>query len=499
MKKALSVIFSLLLLCNICVAASADSVTAEKHDYTITSPYDNVDWDTWGAYKTQLHCHTNASDGFLTIKEAVQLDYDLGYDIVAITDHGTINKGWNKAPDLVPLMRLVKYERTQMADIIPLSDEEYASYLNGTAKTTDGEARGRGMLDIPQGIELNMATPVADCHLTGYWCDYGQGLAGVFGDYETPSKGVKDAGGISMLAHVGEYVYLNYTSDENVGKPVAEKYVNKFARIFLDNPGSSFGMGINSSADEHTNCDRILYDAILQKTIPNGVVPYGYCFSDSHNVESRNYAYQMLLMPSFDLDSTRTALVSGTSFAVSHFSRGVELNGMKEMEKYSVADDCKQFDASSNDTPMVTNISVDNDSDTITVSGINFDTITWISNGNVIKREKTENNTVSLDLNDSALLDDIGMYIRFYITGDEGICYSQPFTVIRDNEEPEPVNVPKTHDESTFLRGLVTVLDWAIFKWSPFIWAFKWIALGYNPLEQIVSSFRNLDILSAIQ
>ena len=52
-----------------------------------------------------------------------------------------------------------------------------------------------------------MATPKCDCHLTGYYADYGQGLAGVYGDYETPSKGVRRKGGISMLSHVGEYVY----------------------------------------------------------------------------------------------------------------------------------------------------------------------------------------------------------------------------------------------------------------------------------------------------
>ena len=488
LKKSICVLLSAALALSFFISAFAQTDSAD--DYSITSPYDAVDWETWGAYKTQLHCHTNASDGFLTIKEAIQLDYDLGYDIVAITDHGTVNKGWNKAPDLVPLMRLIKYERTQMAPIDPLSDEEYNAFLTGTAKTSDGQVRGRGMLDIPQGIELNMATPFADCHLTGYWSDYGQGLAGVFGDYETPAKEVNKAGGLTMLSHVGEYVYLNYTSDENVGKPVDERYVNKFANIFLDNPVSCFGMGINSSADEHTNCDRILYDSILQKTIPNGVVPYAYCFSDSHNVESRNYAFQMLMMPSFDLDSTKTALTEGTSFAVSHFSRGVELNGMREMDKYSIADDCKQFDGSKNDTPMVTFIETDNENDVITVKGTDFDTITWVSNGNVIKRESVTDGTASIDLHDSALLNDVGMYVRFYITGDDGICYSQPFTVMKNGEKPAPVEVPATHDESTFLRGLVTVLDWLIFKWSPIIWSFKWFALGYNPLTQILDSFR---------
>ena len=322
MKKIRKIIA--LLLCALIVipigglAVSAES--AEK-DFIVTSPYDAVDWDTWGIYKFQPHCHTNASDGFPTIHEFVQTHYDLDYDVVALTDHGTLNQGWNKQPNLVPLIRLVKYERTQLQPIYPLTDEEYDAVLNGTAASSK-RTHENGMLDVPKGIELNMATPKADCHLTGYYCDYGQGYAGVFGDYETPSAGVKEAGGISMLAHVGEYVYVEKDSEKYVGQKVDDYYANKFARLFLDNAGSSVGMGINSATDAHTRCDRILYDQILQKTIPNGVTPWAFCFSDSHSYNSANDAYTMLIMDDFSLDGVRNAMENGTAFAVSHYSNG---------------------------------------------------------------------------------------------------------------------------------------------------------------------------------
>ena len=214
-KKIIAVALSVVLM----VQIFAIGATAKGKKYIITNPYDAVDWDEWGSYKFQPHCQTNASDGYLTIKEFVQMHYDLNYDVVALTDHGTINRGWNKVPDLVPLVRLVKYERTHMAPIDPLSDEEYDSYLSGTAASTE-RTHKNGMLDVPQGIELNMATPKADCHLTGYFSDYGQGLAGVYGDYETPSKGVREAGGISMLSHIGEYVYTDKDSADHVGQKV---------------------------------------------------------------------------------------------------------------------------------------------------------------------------------------------------------------------------------------------------------------------------------------
>lgn len=471
MKRVLKILsatvaFIMTVLPTISVAASS----VEGKNYVMDSCYENVDWDNWKPYKVQLHCHTNASDGFLTVKEVVQKSYDLGYDAVAITDHGTINKGWNNEPDLVPIIRLVKYERTELADIIPLTDEEYNSYLNGTAPTTNGTVRENGMLDVPQGIELNAATPIADCHLTGYFSDYGQGLIGVYGDYETPSKGVKDAGGISMLSHVGEYVYTDKDSENYVGQPVDEYYVDKFSRLFIDNAGSSVGMGINSATDAHTRCDRILYDSILQKTIPYGVVPWGFTFSDSHDEQSLNNAYTMHYMPELSNNDLRYSMEVGTFFAVSHFSNGVELNGMREMPEYIE----EEVDAYSNDTPLVTRIEIDEELDTISIEGKNFDTITWVSNGQVLKRGGLEATTIDLDD-----FNNVGCYIRFYITGEDGICYSQPIVIHEENVILESEDVPYTRDISTFLRKLVTFLDIYFFQNSDFIDTFKEVVLGY--------------------
>ena len=491
MKRIVSLLLCLLIVSvSLVPAASAQTQTeSQTKKFIITNPYEQVDWDSWGTYKAQLHCHTNASDGYLTIHEFVQKHYDLDYDIVALTDHGTINRGWNNEPQLVPLLRFVKRERTQMADIIPLTEEEYSSYLNGTA-ASDSRTHQNGMLDVPLGIELNMATPVADCHLTGYFAEYGQGLAGVYGDYETPSKGVRKKGGISMLSHVGEFVYTDKDSADHVGQPVDEYYSNKFARIFLDNAGSSVGMGINSATDAHTRCDRILYDSILQRTIPNGVVPWGFTFSDSHNERSLNDAYTMMLMENFTIEDFRSSMENGLCFGVSHYSNGVELNGMKEMPNLTEEEIDENKIYLSNDTPMVTRVTVDAQSETISIEGEHFNEITWVSNGNVIKRDSNiTTGSAELYLHDPDLLSDPSLYVRFYITGENGICYSQPFVLNVEGETFQPVNVPKTHDVSTFLRALVTVLDVAFFRLNPVVWAFKYFALGYNPLENLCDPY----------
>jgi hypothetical protein len=484
MKKKSAKIFSVCVSTTLCAAMlvslslpgfakgiKAESTAGEKN-FIISNPYGDVNWETWGSYKTQLHCHTNASDGYQTIHESVAGHYDLDYDIVSITDHGTLNRGWNNEPQLIPLLRYIKKERTKLADIIPLTAGEYGAYLNGTAESSN-RTHENGMLDVPLGIELNFATPIADCHLTGYFSEYGQGLAGVFGDYETPSAGVAKAGGISMLSHVGNFLYIGKDKSEFAGKKVDEYYVNKFSRIFLDNKGSSLGMGINSAVDSHTRCDRILYDQILAKTIPDGVTPWGFTFSDSHTPDSLNNAYTYTLMESFTLDDFRESLENGRFFSVSHFSKGIELDGIGEMPEGYVPD------AGRTDTPIVTGIEVNQEDNTITVKGENFDRIVWVSNGNVILRQDGINDgTAAIDLDDYS--EDVSLYVRFYITGPSGICYSQPFVTVVEGETLESVRVPKTRDISTFLRGFVTVVDFVFFKLNPVIWAFKYFALGYS-------------------
>lgn len=485
LKKLTAIILAVLMVLPLMgmSATPGDAPSAPEKNFIITDPYADVDWDEWGVYKTQLHCHTTASDGFLTIDEFVQKHYDLNFDIVALTDHGTLNRGWNREPDLVPLMRLIKKERTKNAPVVPISDELYQQYLNGTAPS-ETRTHKNGMLDIPLGIELNMATPVADCHLTGYYAEYGQGLAGVFGDYETPTKGVMEAGGISMLSHVGEYVYTDKDSENYVGQLIDDYYPTKFARLFMDFEGSSLGMGINSATDAHTRCDRILYDQILQKTIPNGVVPWCNTFADSHNEPAINDAYTMSLMPELSVDAFRTCLEKGEFFSISHYSNGVELNGMKEMPNLTEKEvqDSKSYLL--DNTPMVTRVTVDQDNDTITIEGRDFNEITWVSNGNVILRESNiADGNATLDLHSAELLDEPYLFVRFYITGENGICYSQPFVLNVEGEEFEPVDVPETvYDLPWFLRKLVTVVDLIFFRVNPIIWIFKYFALGYNPI-----------------
>ena len=65
--KILALLLSLCLLLH-CLALS---VSAAQSAYTIGNPYASVNWDTWKQYKTQLHCHTTASDGAVPLNEVI--------------------------------------------------------------------------------------------------------------------------------------------------------------------------------------------------------------------------------------------------------------------------------------------------------------------------------------------------------------------------------------------------------------------------------------------
>lgn len=198
----------------------------------------------------------------------------------------------------------------------------------------------------------------------------------------------------------------------------------------------------------------------------------------------------MMVLPELTNENVRKGMENGWCFAVSHYSNGVELNGMEEMPGF---DEDKVYDTEAylrDDTPLVTRVTVDDENDTISVEGTNFNSITWVSNCNVIKRETDiDSGKATLDLRADDLLDTPYLYVRFYITGDNGICYSQPFVIRRNGEDFGKVRVPRTHDLSTALRATVTVLDWTYFKFNPIVWAFKYFFLGYNAFDHFFDAY----------
>lgn len=422
----ISVLFSLTSM-----VYAADDIKGQ-YDYTITSPYDTVDWDNYKQYKASLHSHTDASDADQSIADSVKKHYDLGYQILAISDHAVLGKRWDEVPQTVPIYRFFKFSRTGMRDPIVLTSEEREAIINGTYESAERDALAEqlgyelgGMMEITGSCEANGATPINDCHINTFGCTSVQAKMGVYGDFESVVRDCDKEGGFSFLDHVGEYVGRN---DEDEWRAYEPYYANKFANIFLDYD-SCVAFDVNS-----TKFDSVIWDQILQLTIPQGRNVPGIAFSDSHDIEDNDWAFTMMLMPELTEEAFEDCMRSGAWFSVGR------------VDTYYLGDD---FNGTGNLPPAVSRVYVDNDTDTISFDGSEFDNVQWISNGKIIAQGK---GLTSLDLNEYE--DELGCYVRFQITGPGGILYSQPFVTMADGVEYTS-DVYKTFDLSMIMRVFV--------------------------------------------
>ena len=169
-KKALSIFLVLALCFAFCLPAFAATTV------TISNPYENIDWSTVNTYKAALHSHTNASDGDMTLLQSLERHAEAGFDIVAITDHGTVDRGWT-SDNSTFIRTLLKIAKRSEGEIEFLG--ESGTFPNGmsysccTAQSGDEYLRVDGkkeILRIPFGIENNAVS--VNAHVNSWFVDY---------------------------------------------------------------------------------------------------------------------------------------------------------------------------------------------------------------------------------------------------------------------------------------------------------------------------------------
>ncbi len=384
--------------------------------YKITNPYEAVA-ELIGVeenhYKTNLHTHSTYSDANDTMTDMIKGFYDNDFDILAFAEHGILGKPWNEKPTHIPFFN---FQYLWHGKRSYLTEEQYKGIKAGTYKTKNNtRTKKRGLEDVPNAIECNMFTIMKN-HVNGYFTDNAyEGVQGLEFDYEIPLRLIEESGGISHINHPTDLLQ-SWKRPDCAKVPENIEYFADLLRRYK----SCMGIEVLNMYDIPNRCDRILWDELLKELVPEGRNVFGFANSDAHQVDQIDTAFMDFILPEYSLDTLRNAMETGTFFAIARYA------------KNELGEDFKGEGA----VPVVTQITVDDKADTITISGKNCKAIEWIADGEIIKSETLEADgeiTTTISLNDYA--DRISCYVRAQLKGDGGICMTQAFICDDGNME----------------------------------------------------------------
>ena len=376
-------------------------VSAEERsgvlDFTIDSPYASVDWGTYGQYKADFHAHSNESDGSPQPYETIEEHYKKGYDILALTDHNVCNTTWNRKDD--PTGKDREY----------LTDQRLSEITYGTDRDN------RGMVAIMNSDEQSVSD-----HLNTFFTPFNNEQGATL---ESNIAKTQELGGICHINHPGRYTGGKKTSgtagEEASNNP---ETIKKYTDLFMKYD-AVVGMEIINKLDGDSYSDRILWDNILKETMPEGRFVWGFSNDDTHSTAATGHSYNMMLLHSNNPENVRKSMENGTFYASAKVAKreGYTITDLSVINDYQ--------------PPIITNIQVDNDEDTITINGEYYNQVEWIADGKVIATGNT------IDLNDHE--GEINSYVRAQLKGNEGISFTQPFGVTTANSGNAAVETDK--------------------------------------------------------
>lgn len=362
-------------------------------DYEIKNPYETVDWKTFGQYKADFHAHSKESDGADEPAAMIEEHYKRGYDILAMTDHNFTSTTW---------------DRTDRQGRVYLTSKRLQEI------TTGSDRDGKGMTGIPTSNEQSRPD-----HLNTFWATFNNETGSTL---ESNIAKCQELGGISHINHPGRYTGGMDTGENgSLGEKASNdpKNVTKYVDLFTKY-NSCVGMEIINKKDGDSYSDRILWDNILTQTMPQRPV-WGFSNDDTHALANTGFSYNMMLMPENTLENVRKSMENGTFYAVA------------KVAKRELGSDFK----ATGETPLISDILVDQNENSITVKGEHYNVIEWIADGKVIATGST------IDLNDYE--DSVSTYVRAQLKGNGGISFTQPFGIIEQKPQTTSIIIDSVH------------------------------------------------------
>ncbi len=494
MKKTRKIVSLLCVITMLIGLFSTSVIAANDVDYTIINPYENVDW-SWEQYKADLHSHTTASDGRDTLKDMIEVNYDYGFDIYAVTDHGLSSYSWTNDQDVIYALKVFVDMRNPGTEIKAL-DQTGLTFDgdNYTVETVNGDdyyyqtyedgSQGQKMLRVPYGIENN-PTSLNNAHVNSWFVDYGHGVVGGTSDYETPISKVDELGGLSVINHPGEYT--NARDEECTADAYDESYsyyINKFENLLLEYP-SCIGIDINSKGDSRTRFDRKLWDIMLMDLAPAGRNVSAIATSDAHSTGAAYTGYTRMLMPENTSAALKNCMANGEFFAASRclgnhdelvtYADYLMENGsdsakaaMDDVLRRQAEDYDAKYEADYvTEAPFINEVTVDQNADSIKLDVSGEWCVRWIANGKTI----AWGNQINLD----DYSEDIGSYVRAEVFGEGGITYTQAF-LLEYEGAPEAENKSDAPDFWIFASFIPDTIVRFLAEFSIFKYLFEFLA-----------------------
>ncbi|MFW6298508.1 MAG: PHP domain-containing protein [Bacillota bacterium] len=300
------------------------SACEEKTTVLTLNPYEDVDWEETDQALTNLHTHTENSDGEGTPHDVADYYKDYGYDILALTDHDAVTYPWN-----------------------------FSELTGGDHEWEDRDPEALDMLAI-EGNELTVSR-------SGWFPD----TVSLFTDYEyqqpdsldrdpqafhnTLDEMAEIEDSLAFIPHPGREwkVYEEYDEGDMYS---VQWWADLFNTYEVDQLP---GFEVFNRNDQYPN-DRGLWDAVLSKTMPER--PIWGLGNDDYHGDGDGYIHhsftRQLIAGDFTEDALRNSLRKGHFFT----------SNIKDNE---------------GDAPRISSITVDEEARTITIEGSGYDAIEW--------------------------------------------------------------------------------------------------------------------------
>jgi hypothetical protein len=361
---------------------------ATSNPILYNNPYADIDWATINQFKSNFHTHTtqsnDASDGFTTAY-VVDRYHAAGYKILSLTDH----------------------------DYNPYPWELFPQYMTNVPSR---DPVALGMLAVP-GNELSKDN-------TNSWSERTGGQFNHHNDFFTGRQGQEFAslqesyaytyvlGGLQIINHPGQYWSIDNTYSETQ-KDGPGWHANNFQTF-----PSLIGLEVYNQGNRRPN-DRILWDQILQRTMPYRPV-YGYSCDDAHNNDQLFRNYNFMLMEDLSTYELKEAMCKGESYFC------YEPAGTGEGK-----------------APRISAINVDENNRTITIEANGL--VHWIyATDNTSSTASSARSTV-VGIGKTFCYEGYqGSYVRAFITNVFGETCTQPFSFV----DEKTVAVENIHVEN---------------------------------------------------